>query len=191
MPKLWSATVEGHRQEVREAILDAVGELVMSQGVLALSMSAVAEAAGIGRATLYKYFPDTEELLAAWHERHVQVHLAALGALAEGEDDQAERLRKVLLAYAHICQQRRRHGAGDVTAALHRGERVAALRAQLLGLVARVIAEAAAVGVVRGDVPANELATFSVNALEAAAETTSDAALARLVDLVWSGLRRG
>ena len=191
MPKLWSATVEGHRQEVREAILDAVGELVMSQGVLALSMSTVAEASGIGRATLYKYFRDTEELLAAWHERHVSVHLAALGALAEDEDDQAKRLRKVLVAYAHICQQRHRHGAGEVIAALHRGERAAALRAQLLSLVARVIAEAAAVGLARGDVPANEFAAFSVNALEAATETSSDVALARLVDLVLSGLRPG
>jgi AcrR family transcriptional regulator len=59
--------VETHRQEVREAILDATGSLVQSRGLLAVTMSDIAEATGIGRATLYKYFPDVETILSAWH----------------------------------------------------------------------------------------------------------------------------
>ena len=69
MPRLWTDTVESHRQEVREAILDAAGELVARRGLLAVSMSQLAEAAGIGRATLYKYFADVEHVFAAWHAR--------------------------------------------------------------------------------------------------------------------------
>jgi AcrR family transcriptional regulator len=64
--------VETHRQEVREAILDATGGLVQSRGLLAVTMSDIAEATGIGRATLYKYFPDVEMILSAWHQRHVE-----------------------------------------------------------------------------------------------------------------------
>ena len=52
---------------MREAILDATGELVLSRGLLAVTMSDIAEATGIGRATLYKYFPDVEAILNAWH----------------------------------------------------------------------------------------------------------------------------
>jgi hypothetical protein len=33
---------------------------------------------GIGRATLYTYFPNVESILAVWHERHVASHLAQL-----------------------------------------------------------------------------------------------------------------
>ena len=39
-------------------------------------MSQIAEQTGIGRATLYKYFPDVEAILLAWHERQVTGHLA-------------------------------------------------------------------------------------------------------------------
>ena len=38
-------------------------------------MSQVATETGIGRATLYKYFPDVEAILAAWHERQIARHL--------------------------------------------------------------------------------------------------------------------
>lgn len=34
-----------------------------------MTMSRIAEEIGIGRATLYKYFPDVEAILLAWHER--------------------------------------------------------------------------------------------------------------------------
>ncbi len=37
--------------------------------------AAIAEEAGIGRATLYKYFSDAEVLLLAWHERQISAHL--------------------------------------------------------------------------------------------------------------------
>jgi AcrR family transcriptional regulator len=188
MPKLWSETVESHRLEVREAILDAVGQLVMSRGLLAVSMSAVAEATNIGRATLYKYFPDVEEVLTAWHERHVSRHLAELTALRDQGGHPSARLRKVLMAYGHICQQRRRHGAGEMAGVLHRTERVQTLQCQLVELVAELVRDAAAEGVVRADVPAQELAAFAIHALGAADDVSSDAALKRLVDLVWSGL---
>ena len=84
MPKLWTDTVATHREEVRQAVLDAAGELVARDGLWAVSMSRLAEAAGIGRATLYKYFADVEEVLAAWHARQVSAHLADLATVAAG-----------------------------------------------------------------------------------------------------------
>ena len=189
VPKLWTDTVESHRQEVREAILDAAGELVARRGLLAVSMSQLAEEAGIGRATLYKYFADVEEVLAAWHARQVAGHLAQLAAVAQGPGEPADRLRSALEAYGRICRQRARHGGDAMSAALHRAREVQQPERQLGDLLASLVAEAAAAGAVRTDMPARELASFCVHALTAAADMGSASAGESLVELVWAALK--
>jgi AcrR family transcriptional regulator len=180
--------VESHRQEVRGAILDAAGELVASEGLMAVRMSQVAEAAGIGRATLYKYFADVEEVFAAWHARQVGEHLAQLTTLANGPGEPAIRLRSALVAYGRICQQRAKHGDDAMSAALHHSREVQQPERQLRDLLADLVAEAAASAAVRSDVPAPELASFCVHALTAAADIGSPARVETLVDLVWASL---
>lgn len=71
VPKPWSETIETHRRAVQESILDAAAALVADQGLRDVTMSEIAEKSGIGRATLYKYVPDVETMLLAWHERQV------------------------------------------------------------------------------------------------------------------------
>src|SRR5215212_11769578 len=112
-------------------------------------MSQMAAAAGIGRATLYKYFPDVEQVVAAWHDRQVADHLARLAAIREQPGDSAERLRAVLAAYRRICQ--RRQPGADVTAALHRDGPADDRQGQLIAIVAGLLTEAAAAGAVRRD----------------------------------------
>jgi AcrR family transcriptional regulator len=179
--------VETHRQEVREAILDATGSLVQSRGLLAVTMSDIAEATGIGRATLYKYFPDVEMILSAWHQRHVEAHLAELRAIQQRTADPVARLQAVLRRYAEICRKRRRHGDEELAAVLHRSAKVRKLQRQLLDLISGLVAEAAASGAVRQDVPAEELASYCVHAL-AAAGNSSTMAIDRLLNLVWTGI---
>lgn len=48
----------------RQAILDAARELLVTQGPTAVTPHQIAEHAGIGRATVYRHWPRTEELLA-------------------------------------------------------------------------------------------------------------------------------
>ena len=186
MPRLWTDTVATHREEVRQAVLDAAGELVARQGVLAVSMSQLAETAGIGRATLYKYFADVEEVLAAWHARQVSAHLAELSTVAAGPGDAAARLRAVLKRYAHICVQRSRHG-GDMTAALHPAPGIEDQHRQLQYLLIGLVAEAVSAGTVRADVPAEQLAGFCLAALTAARTATSSDVV---VELLWTALAR-
>src|SRR5947209_9672712 len=100
-------TVKAHRNEVREAILETTAGLVAVHGLRSVTMSQIAEETGIGRATLYKYFPDVEAILVAWHERHVTSHLEHLAALRDQAGDATERLKAVLEAYALI--QHKRH----------------------------------------------------------------------------------
>jgi AcrR family transcriptional regulator len=180
--------VESHRQEVREAILDAAGQLVANHGILGISMSQLAESTGIGRATLYKYFDDVQQVLAAWHQRQVAGHLEELSAIANRPAEPEARLRSVLEAYGRMCRQRRRHGGDALAAVLHRAKHIDRPERELRDLVAGLLTEAAATGAVRTDVPTVELASYCVHAMAAAGDSDAAARITRLVDLVCSGL---
>jgi DNA-binding transcriptional regulator YbjK len=62
VPRLWNETIEAHRREVRDAILATTAALVDREGLRSVTMAQVAEKTGIGRATLYKYFPSVEAI---------------------------------------------------------------------------------------------------------------------------------
>ena len=190
MPRLWNDTIETHRRDVRNAILDAAGSLANEHGVLSATMSRIAEEAGIGRATLYKYFPDAEAVLYAWHERHVSEHREQLTELASGDDPAEKRLEASLAGYARICHFRARHGAPDVGALVHQGAAVSDAEKQLAKLFRDLLAECQAASEVRDDISADELAAYCLHALSAAASLPSEAATKRLVAVTMSALRR-
>jgi AcrR family transcriptional regulator len=192
VPKLWSDTVEAHRRDVREAILDTTWLLACRHGPASVRMSEIAEHAGIGRATLYKYFSDVDAILAAWHHRQIESHLAELAAIRDGTTDPARRLIAVLEAYARIHQERARHRHGahsaELAALLHTDDQVARAQRQLHGLLQELIEQAMGAGEVRDDVPPAELADFCLHALTAAAAYPA-AAVPRLVTLTRAALR--
>jgi AcrR family transcriptional regulator len=100
---------------VNDAILDATAELIAEHGPMSVAMSAIAERAGIGRATLYKYFPDVESILVAWHTRDFAEHMQRLDALTEADtvtlNDVAE--------FVNAQRQHHPHGKGaDIVGAL-------------------------------------------------------------------------
>ena len=186
MPKLWNETIEEHRRAVREATLDTAAELVARDGFGSLSMSQIAEETGIARATLYKYFPDIEAILVAWHERQIARHLDYLGDLAATAADPLERLTRVLEEYAFIQNE---HGRTELGALLHRGEHFGRAEKQLEQFVQRIVENAASAGHVRSDVSPAELARFCVHALSAASALGSKAAVRRLVSMTLDALR--
>ncbi|MET8682454.1 TetR/AcrR family transcriptional regulator [Streptomyces sp. NPDC004647] len=188
MPKLWNETIEAHRHAVREAILDTTWALVTEHGLTSVTMSKIAEKTGIGRATLYKYFPDVEAILAAWHQRHVTGHLEHLTQLRGQPGDASERLEAVLTAYALISYHRERHGP-ELGALLHRGEQVTQAQQQLTDLIQDLLTEVAATGNLRDDVAPDELASYCLHALTAAGTLSSEAAVRRLVKVTLAGLR--
>jgi AcrR family transcriptional regulator len=195
VPRLWDATIDGHRRTVHAAILDTAAALVAERGLAGVTMSQIAQRAGIGRATLYKYFPDVEAIVLAWHERQVADHLRRLNDVAEAVPDPGERLRSVLQSYAELSagQHADAHGMGhtpDLAAPLHRAEHVHTARQRLHALITEIITAAAETGTVRTDVPAAELAAYCLHALGAAATTHSNAARQRLVTVILAGLAR-
>jgi AcrR family transcriptional regulator len=189
MPRIWSETIAAHRDAVRDAVLDATAALVAEHGLSGVTMSQVARESGIGRATLYKYFPDIESILAAWHERHIGAHLRHLTEVVQagGGATPGEQLAAVLRAYAALTRQHR--DGSDLAARLHQGEHVARAHAHLTEFLAALAGAAAERGEVRGDVPAGELAAYCLSALAAASGLGSQAAVDRLVAVTLAGLR--
>lgn len=186
MPKLWNETIEAHRHAVREATLDATAALVTENGLTSVSMSQVAQRAGIGRATLYKYFPDLESILRAWHERQVAAHLEHLTQVRDHAPQPAGRLEAVLTTFAFMSHHEH---DGELAASLHRGGHMDRAHEHLHGFVRDLIADGAARGELRDDIAAAELAAYCLHALTAAGAAASHQAVHRLVAVTMAGLR--
>lgn len=186
MPKLWTKTIEEHRREVNDAVLDATADLVSKHGLLSVTMTQIAEKSGIGRATLYKYFPDVEKIMMAWHERHVEGHLARLFEIRDKPGDPLERLTSVLQVFAEIAFNQ--HHLSELHALLHNGPHVITAQKRLRKLIRDLLAEGAAAGQIRRDVVVAELADYCLHALSAASRRKSAPAVRRLVSVTLSGI---
>lgn len=192
MPKLWNETIDAHRRAVHEAILDTTVALAGERGLRSVTMSEIAGRVGIGRATLYKYFPDVEAILRAWHGRRVAEHLERLTEARDQSGSAGDRLAAVLEAFALIVletHKRQGHHDTELVAFLHRDEQVFRARRQLHDLIRDLLAEGAAAGQIRNDVPPDELASYCLQALTALGHHPSKAAARRLVMVTLSGLR--
>jgi AcrR family transcriptional regulator len=191
MPRLWSETIDAHRRAVRDATVEVTAALVAKHGLRSVTMSRIAEETGIGRATLYKYFPDVEAILLAWHERQISGHLAHLAAVRDQAGDPGEKLEAVLLAFALIALESRGHRDTELAALLHRDEHVSRAEHKLHKMIRDLLTEGARTGEIRGDISPDELASYCLHALTAAGSLPSKAAVRRLVAVTLDGLRTG
>ena len=189
MPKLWTDTIEEHRRAVHDAALDAAAALIAEHGLTSVTMSKIAAATGIGRATLYKYFPDAEALLAAWHQRQIARHLAQLADARDTAASPGRQLEAVLEAYALTQRQHQGQQHTELAALLHKGEHVTRAEHQLHAFLTSLLTQAAEAGDIRDDVPPAELASYCLHALTAASSLPSEAAARRLVGITLAGLR--
>lgn len=179
----WERTVDVHRDSVRSAVIDAAAVVVSEQGVLGATMAAVAAQAGIGRATLYRYFSSIEDVIEAWHAYQVSEHVQAVRAVAETTET-TDRLRCVLEAYATFS----RHGPKHATV-LHTSEAVTAGQRQIQLLLCSILADEVQRGAVREDVPVKELSSFCLSALAPTVQLHSKAAVGRAIQLTLQAIR--
>ena len=87
MAEQWAEVLDEHRARQRRQIMTVALELVSERGLAGVSMSALAQRAGISRATLYHYFPDLEQVLLAWVGEEVDAFVAELARELSGLDD--------------------------------------------------------------------------------------------------------
>ena len=185
MPKLWEATIEGHKDSVKLAIVQATAKLVHGHGVTALTMSAIANTAGIGRATLYRYVKDTAEAIQLWHAYQIGEHLRQLQEVAAATPE-AQRLSAVLERYA--TNRQHQHGNHDYDA-LHRSATVSNARQTVATLLKELISADSETGAIRTDSPIDELVQYAIASLEAAAYMPDRDAALRLARIVEQSLR--
>lgn len=62
---LWDESLSEHKARQGEQIANAALEIVAADGMSGLTMSSIANKAGISRQTLYRYYPDIDSVLTA------------------------------------------------------------------------------------------------------------------------------
>lgn len=182
MPRIWADSLEQHKADVRSAVMSAAAELASSGGVRSLTMSQIAQHAGISRATLYTYFADVDQILNAWHRWMVDSHLSAIEETIErAQDDPVARLIAacdrhidVLITHHNNPLLQPHQGSPETVAAVDR------LHQAFTSLVAAALPRKAD----RGNLSAANYASYVLAALEAGARLQSRTARQRLIALL-------
>ena len=91
-------TTTNVRLALRDKILDAADRLLGRLGYRKTTLDDLAREAGIGRRTIYLYFPSKEEIFFASIDRVVERMLAVLRKLSVAKTPPSERLRGMLSA---------------------------------------------------------------------------------------------
>jgi len=80
----------------RERIAEAGLALIAEKGLVGVTMTAVAERAGVARQTLYNHFPDVESIITAVVEQHERWGSGGVGRLLEGHPDAGGKLEQLI-----------------------------------------------------------------------------------------------
>lgn len=185
------------REKARDLVVEAALKLFAERGYIAVRVEDIATAAGISRATFYKYFSEREEILAELFARLLgrdtvpaqpgpveQVHGRVSDLLAET----AERMLRdeVLARFVYTLPIRHAALLGE------------GARPPVLDAVEEMLTEASTAGLVRADVPVALLTAHVGRAYEAAmrdwAEGRTDDAprqVRLLLDLAFHGISAG
>jgi len=97
-----TARRERLKQELREEILAAAGELFVKQGYAAVSMRAIADRVGCAPGTLYLYFKDKDSILAAICIETFSKLDKHMEAIANDRSEPLDRLRRAGRLYVQF-----------------------------------------------------------------------------------------
>src|SRR4051794_37752286 len=88
----------------REEILEAAIQLFAEHGYPETDMQVLADTLGVGKGTLYRYFPSKQDLFLAAVDRVMQKLVEAVDASIAGIEDPLEQVRRAVHAYlAHVA----------------------------------------------------------------------------------------
>ncbi len=88
-----------HCARRREDILDAAVQLFARRGFAVADMQELADTAGVGKGTLYRYFPSKDELFLAAADRVMLRMRAEIDRATAGVEDPLERVQKAIRAF--------------------------------------------------------------------------------------------
>ena len=85
-------------EEARRRLLDAAGRCILRRGNSQIRMAEVADEAGVARSTLYRYFPNRDEVLLGLMLGRVDTALSELVRSLQHPDDPVRSLPEMVLA---------------------------------------------------------------------------------------------
>jgi|SRR5437588_5910076 len=138
----------------RQRILDAAYELFAARG-LAVTLNDIAHYAGVGVGTVYRHFPDREQLIDGLFEQRID-EVAALLEEAVEDPDPWHGLTGFL--ERNLALQAQDRGLRELILGAAGGfDRLARARARLYPIGARLIARAQEAGLLRADLEPQDL----------------------------------
>ena len=117
--KLASVAVEadeGTDVELSPSVIRILGgalDMIAARGVKRLTMSDIIDASGVSRGTLYRYFSNKDEVMAAVAEYVCSGFENGVREAGEGIEDPIERLKAVMAFYARYTDE---HSPGPIFA---------------------------------------------------------------------------
>lgn len=193
MPSIWAETLREHRALVAARIQEAFADLLAERGLDGVTLSAVAERAGIARTAIYNYVGDKHELLFAHAEERIARFVDEVGAAAPDGADPTAQLRAYV---AHTVRAFADEPAGhDLMPSLTPEEQARVMRTlqPIHALLEHIVADGVRAGVFTAG-PTDELVTF-VNAtlggyrtMLGRGEVDADAAVETIVHVLLHGL---
>jgi AcrR family transcriptional regulator len=190
----------------RDLILDAAERLIGALGYSKTTMDDVAKAAGIGKRTIYVYFPSKEEVILCTIDRIVDRLVARLRGHAAGAGSAAARVRAMLVErvlFRFDSVRDYSHGLDELFASLRPA--YLARRQTYFAAEAAEFAAVVAAGRAAGEFDApdpeaaaealllatNSLLPYALSAKELGRRKDVEARVGRVADLLLYGLARG
>ena len=127
MPKIIGESLASHRELTRARLFEALGSLMGEQSFESITMSQIAERAGVGRTAVYNHFADKEVLLLAYMREVTGEFARVLTQRLEAEPDPLIRLRIYIRSHLQMIGRYhvkagmglRRHMSGQGASHLH------------------------------------------------------------------------
>jgi AcrR family transcriptional regulator len=127
MPKIIGESLASHRELTRARLFEALGSLMGEQSFESITMSQIAERAGVGRTAVYNHFADKEVLLLAYMREVTGEFARVLTQRLEAEPDPLMRLRIYIRSHLQMIgryhvkagMSLRRHMSGQGASHLH------------------------------------------------------------------------
>ncbi|WP_194949862.1 TetR/AcrR family transcriptional regulator [Actinomyces trachealis] len=144
MPKIMGANLAEHRERTRTALFDALSTLLSQRTFDKITLSDVANRAGVGRTAVYNHFSDKEDLLLAFMDYETQLHAAELARATAQTPDPIDRLRLYVRQQALVKRNYHFPTTGPLASSVSRptAARLRAHAAMMLQMLAQILTEA-------------------------------------------------
>lgn len=142
MPRITAPTLAEHREQRRDALIEAAAGVLRESG--AVTMAAVAERTGLSRSAVYEYYRSAADLIADVVVDELTAWIDHLASVVRDIEDPRERLEswmRASLAYVADGRHALVRAAGDVSLPPVRRAQVQALHRELAAPVHSALCE--------------------------------------------------